>query len=79
MSLCIVNPFSDELNQFAQLDQAGRMEDRCLFEHAGVRRRGSLIGPLSRKGDSAVVLIEEREHFATTNPADLKHQKPFSQ
>jgi hypothetical protein len=38
-----------------------------------------LIGPLSRQGDGAVVLIKKREHLAATNSADLEHQEAFSQ
>src|SRR2546425_248314 len=79
VSLCIVNPFPNELNQFVQLDQTGRMQDGCLLKDAGVRRRRSLIRPLSRKGDCTLVVIEKREHFAATHSADLENQKPFSQ
>ena len=71
--------FPDELNQFAQLDQTGRMQDGCLLKHAGVRRRWSLISPLARQRDRAVVLVEKREHFVATYSADLENKKPFSQ
>jgi len=75
----IVNPFSNQLNQFMQLEQTGHVQDGRLLQHAGIRRRGSLIGPLSREGDRAGVFVEQGEDFAASHFAELEDQKRFSQ
>ena len=54
----MVNPFFDEVDQFAQLEQTGRMQDRRLIEHTGIRGWRSLIGPVSGKGERASALLE---------------------
>jgi len=76
--LCIVNPFSNPLNEFLQLEQKGRVQNRRWFKHVGVRAGWSLIGPLPRKSDRADVFIEKREDFATSTFPDLEDEKPFS-
>ena len=75
---CIVNPLFNYLNQFPQLEEAGCVQDWRLLKHSGVRTGWSLIGPLSRKGDDALVFIEEREDFAACGSAHLEDQKSFS-
>ena len=78
MLLCIVNPFSNHLNECLQLEKRGRVQNRRLFKHAGVRAGWSLIGPLSRKSDRAGVFIEKGENFAASNFPHLEDEKPFS-
>jgi hypothetical protein len=66
------------LNEFQQLEQRDRVENRRLFKDAGVRAGWSLIGPLARKSDRAGVFIEKREDFAASNFPHLENEKPLS-
>jgi hypothetical protein len=76
--LCIVNPFPNHLNEFAQLKERDRVQNRRWFKPAGVRVGWSLIGPVSRKSDSAVIFIEKRQDLATSNFPHLEDEEPFS-
>ncbi len=78
MLLGIVNPFSNQLNQFLQLEQTGRVQNRHWFKYAGARAGWSLIGPLARKSDRAGVFIEKREDIAASNLPHLENEKPLS-
>jgi|APIni6443716594_1056825.scaffolds.fasta_scaffold247794_2 hypothetical protein len=57
--LCIVNPFFNHLNEFAQLEERDRVQNRRWFKPAGVRVGWSLIRPLSKKSERAGVFIEK--------------------
>ena len=71
--------FFQELSQFLQLDQTGRMQDGGLRrQHAGEHRRRSLVGPLAGQSDRAALLIEERKDFATSDTPDLEDEESFS-
>ena len=69
--LRIVNPISDEPDEFVEFDQAGWVQNRRLLEDVGIRRRRSLISPLSWKSERAAAVLEQREHFMTANAADF--------